>query len=73
MKLQMKREALEKLYRHANEMPLNEAPATKAGGQKCTVLCNERISARLWIKIMVRGGSQVRKCFRINSADPVGA
>ena len=33
MKLQMKREALEKLNRRANEMP-----AQKAGDQKCTVL-----------------------------------
>ena len=32
MKLQMKREALEKINRHANEMP-----AQKAGDQKCTV------------------------------------
>ena len=37
MKLQMKREALEKLNRHANEMLVNHAPATKAGAQKCTV------------------------------------
>jgi integrase len=29
MKLQMKREAPEKLNRYANEMPLNDAPATK--------------------------------------------
>jgi len=37
MKLQMKREALEKLNRHANEMLVNHAPASKAGAQKCTV------------------------------------
>jgi len=37
MKLQMKREALEKLNRHANEMPVRDAPASKAGAQKCTV------------------------------------
>jgi integrase len=37
MKLQMKREALEKLNRHANEMLVRDAPASKAGGQKCTV------------------------------------
>ena len=39
MKLQMKREALEKLNRHANEMPAGKAgsPAEKAGGQAGTV------------------------------------
>jgi integrase len=37
MKLQMKREALEKLNRDANEMPVKDAPAEKAGDQKCTV------------------------------------
>lgn len=37
MKLQMKREALEKLNRHANEMPVKDAPAEKAGGQGGTV------------------------------------
>ena len=29
IKLQMKREALEKLNRHANEMPVRDAPASK--------------------------------------------
>jgi integrase len=37
MKLQMKREALEKLNRRANEMPVKDAPASEAGDQKCTV------------------------------------
>jgi integrase len=37
MKLQMKREALAKLNRRANEMPVEEAPASEAGDQKCTV------------------------------------
>jgi integrase len=37
MKLQMKREALEKLNRRANEMPVKDAPAEKAGGQVGTV------------------------------------
>jgi integrase len=37
MKLQMKREALAKLNRRANEMPVEDAPASKAGDQKCTV------------------------------------
>lgn len=33
MILQMKREALEKLNRRANEMPVKDAPASKAGDQ----------------------------------------
>ena len=33
----------------------------------------DRLSARLWIKIMVWGGNEVRNCFRINSASHVGA
>ena len=37
MKLQMKREALEKLNRYANEMSVKDAPAFEAGDQKCTV------------------------------------
>src|SRR6202050_544232 len=72
MKLQMKRDALKKLNRRANEMPAQET-----GDQKCTVTvqwahkCTVR--ARLRKKIMVRGGNGVGKYFRINSASHVGA
>jgi hypothetical protein len=72
MKLEMKREALEKLNRRANEMSAQEA-----GDQKCTVLVQRMhqctVSARSRRKIMVSRWNDVGKYFRINSASHVGA
>ena len=66
MKLQMKREALEKMNRQANEMPL--------------VLAQPRFSKSIWHsfgtvrpKMTTRIRSKVGKCFRMNKAVTVGA
>jgi hypothetical protein len=79
MKPQMKREALEKLNRHANEMPAQKAG--ELAKSRCAYCHGDRAMSTILTrfchgfgqKSMVRGGKKVWKCFRINSADPVGA
>jgi hypothetical protein len=72
MKQRMKREALEKLNRHANEMS-----APKAGDQKCTVLVQRahKCTVSAWSRpeIMVSRWNGSGKYFRINPASHVGA
>ncbi len=72
MKLQMKREGLEKLNRRANEMPLKKqvielAPSACSEHDMGTVLARSRP------EIIVRSGNKVGKYFRINPASHVGA
>jgi hypothetical protein len=69
MKLQMKREALEKLNRRANEMPAEKAGAAFWHGRRAM----STKLARFWPKITVLRWKEVRKYFRINSDDHVGA
>jgi hypothetical protein len=66
MKLRMKRGALEKVKRQANEMPLDSGRATiqqKNLAQSVTVVA----------KTMDRSSSKAGNCLRINSALHVGA
>ena len=73
MKLQMKRDALEKLSRQAGEMaPVAAKPMctvtiqSKHGSNKCTV------SARLRPKTMSRSKQKIGKCFRMSSVSSEG-
>jgi hypothetical protein len=61
MKLQMKREALEKIDRQANEMPAQGTPCL------CIVRSRSRLRQAMWI------WSNVGKYFRMNKALLVGA
>jgi hypothetical protein len=71
MKLQRKREALEKLNRRASEMTSANGEEMRTvvvqGADKCTVCARSRP------EIMNRSGTKVGKCFRINLASHVGA
>jgi integrase len=70
MKLQMKREALEKLNRRASEMlPVS----SESIGTVMVQSADGTVLARGSQEIMIRGGHKVGKCFRINSANHVGA
>jgi len=71
MKLQMKREALEKLNRRASEM----APATGERMRTVMVQCANKctVCARSRPEIKSRSGNKVGKYFKINPVDHVGA
>ena len=71
MKLQMKREALEKLNRRASEM----APATGERMRTVMVQCANKctVCARSRPEIKSGSGNKVGKYSRINPADHVGA
>ena len=71
MKLQMKREALEKLNRGASEMAqLTDEQSGTVTVQRADI---GTLLAQLRPEIMMRSGHEVGKCFRINSASHVGA
>ena len=72
MKLQMKREALVKLNRRANEMSPVVADALLAAPM-CTVTVQYPVRAQFVHSRMVRIRSKLGKCFRINCALHVGA
>ena len=73
MKLQIKREPLAKLKALPMKCLLRTHLLFQQAIKSARGPCSRLISARLWIKMMVWGGNEVRKCFRINSADHVGA
>src|SRR5882762_9047250 len=62
MKLQMKREALEKMNRQASEMPAQGTPGL------CTVMLQQPIRAQSGLKVVVAIRSNVGKCFRMSNA-----
>ena len=76
MKLQMKREALVKLNRRANEMAPVAADALMAA-PGCTVTVHNNLvcaqSVQSEAKTLGRTGTKVGKCFRMNLALHVGA
>ena len=72
-KLQMKREALEKLNRRANEMApvVADVQRLQCAQSRSNDLCTVRAQSGLKVVIPVR--SNVGKCFRMNKAVQVGA
>jgi hypothetical protein len=76
MKLQMKREALEKLNRRANEMSQVAADTLNIGANvhsHCSIEPFVHSSCTVKVKVVVRIRSKVGKCFRMNKALHVGA
>ncbi len=71
MKLQMKREALEKLNRRASEML--PASGESIGTVTFAVSGSGTVLARSRPEIINWSGRKVGKCFRINCANHVGA
>jgi integrase len=71
MKLQMKRGALVKLNRRANEMAPVAADALMAA--MCTVTVQAPLRAQSGVKTMLGIRSKVGKCFKMNKAVTVGA
>ncbi len=72
MKFQMKREALEKINRQANEMHVLGAPALWHSHDSISPI-RAQFVAQSGAKMMARIRSKVGKCFRMSKAVHVGA